>query len=219
MSCHTEETRQRRRKKNWKDGKRHIDMDELMDLSELQKVLEDYAREAEEIYRYQLSLGGKNASRALADSAKAHVVVGEQYYEVVMNLKEYWKFVERGRAGTESSPAKANVGNLPSYVPSDTRTELNMSPGKAGFPPVGAIMNWISVKPVLPRPDASGKMQKLRPKSLAFLIGRKIQEEGIEPHPALATTIQELDRLYKDKIAEALGRDVGAYIRKLVEIK
>lgn len=201
-----------------RNGKGYIDMEELMDLAELQKVLEDYAREAEEIYRYQLSLGGKNASRGLADSARAYVVVGEQYYEVVMNLKEYWKFVERGRSGTMSSPAKANVGTLPPYVPADTRTELNMSPGRAGFPPVGAIMKWISVKPVLPRPDASGKMQELRPKSLAFLIGRKIQEEGIEPHPALATTIQELDRLYKDRIADALGRDVGAYIRKLVAL-
>ena len=190
----------------------------LMDLSELNRVLQEYAREAEEIYKYQLSLGGKNASRKLAESARAEVIVDGTSYEVVMNLQEYWKFVERGRAGTESSPQKANIGNLPTTLPSKTRTELNMHPSRAAFPPVSAIMDWISVKPILPRPDASGKMQQLRPKSLAFLIGRKIHEEGIEPHPALATTIQELDRLYKDKIAKALGRDVGAYIRTLISL-
>ena len=190
----------------------------LTDLSELNRVLQEYAKEAENIYRYQLSLGGKNASRNLAESARAEVVVNGTSYEVVMNLQEYWKFVERGRAGKDSSPQKKNIGDLPTTLPSDTRTELNMHPSRAAFPPVSAIMNWISVKPILPRPDASGKMQQLKPKSLAFLIGRKIYEEGIEPHPALATTIQELDRLYKDKIAEALGKDVGAYIKKLVEL-
>lgn len=194
-------------------------MNELIEFEELHKVLEDYAKEAEEIYKYQLSLGGKKASRSLADTAKAQVSVNGTTYEVSLSLQEYWKFVERGRAGTESSPAKGYSGTLPSYVPSATRTELNMHPSRAAFPPVGAIMNWISVKPILPRPDADGNMQKLRPKQLAFLIGRKIQKHGIKPHPALATTIEELDRLYHDKISDALGHDVANYITKVVAIK
>ena len=189
-------------------------MEELVNFDELNKVLQDYAREAEEIYRYQLSLGGKKASRTLAESAKARVSVNDTSYEVIFNLQEYWKFVERGRAGTESSPAKEYSGNLPSYVPQKTRTELNMSPSRAAFPPVGAIMNWISVKPIIPRPDENGKLPS--PKQLAFLICRKIHEEGIKPHPALATTIEELDKLYREKISEALGHDIIGYIRKVI---
>lgn len=192
-------------------------MNDLVNFEELQKVLADYAKEAVEIYRYQLSLGGKNASRQLADTATAKVVVNGTTYEVVMNLQEYWKFVERGRKGTESSPAKPSV-NIPSYTPNKLKKELQLSPVSAGFPPVSAIMDWILVKPVLPRPSADGKMQQLKPKSLAFLIGRKIQEEGIEPHPALATTLEELDRLYKDKIQEALGHDLTGYIAKIAPL-
>lgn len=194
-------------------------MEELVDFSELNNVLQEYAREAETLYKYQLSLGGKNASRKLAETAKARIEVNNTSYEVIISLQEYWKFVERGRAGTKSSPAKGYSGSLPDYVPLETRTELMMSPSSAGFPPVSAIMDWISVKPVLPRPDSEGKLQKLRPKSLAFLIGRKIEEEGIEPHPALATTIEELDKIYHKRISDALRHDISGYIRKVVAAK
>lgn len=198
-----------------RNGKGLIDMNDLVNFEELQKVLEDYARDAVEIYRYQLSLGGKNASRQLADTASARVVVNGQTYEVVMNLQEYWKFVERGRKGTISTPQGEKV-NIPSYTPNKLKTELGLSPVSAGFPPVSAILKWISVKPIIPRPDKNGKIPS--PQSLAFLIGRKIEQEGIAPHPALATTLEELDRLYKDKIQEALGRDLTGYIAKIAPL-
>lgn len=170
-------------------------MDALLELSELHKILEDYSRDAEKLYKYQLSLGGKNASRQLIDNVKSFVVVGDNSYEVTLNLQHYWKYIEGGRKGKESSPPGAVY--------------------KAAFPPVKALIDWILVKPILPRPDAEGKMQKLRPKSLAYLIGRKIYEEGIEPFPALETTKEELDRLYHEKLSVALGHDVQNYIRKV----
>ena len=155
----------------------------LIDLTNLQQVLQEYAREAEEMYKYQLSLGGKTASRKLIDSVKSNVVVGDQSYEVTLTLQDYWKYVEHGR-----------------------------KPGK--FPPVGAILNWISVKPIIPRPDADGNIPS--PKSLAYLIGRKIEQEGIEPHPALKTTQEELMKIYRERLSAALGHDVENYIRKLI---
>ena len=176
-------------------------MNELINFTELQQVLQDYAKEAEEIYKYQISLGGKNASRKLTDTIKSNVVVGDQAYEVSLTLQEYWKYIEYGRQGKRSSPMKAYPGAEP--------------PGKAAFPPVKAIMDWILVKPILPRPDGGGKMQELKPKSLAYLIGRKIEQEGIEPHPALMTTQEELDRIYHEKLSIALGLDVSFYIRKV----
>lgn len=175
-------------------------MDEqLLDLTELQKVLQEYARDAEIMYKYQLSLGGKSASRKLMDSLKSRIDVNGTEYEVTLRLEEYWKYVEGGRKGTETSPPGAIY--------------------KAAFPPVKELMDWILVKPILPRPDSGGKMQRLRPKSLAFLIGRKIKEQGIEPHPALKTTQEELDKLYREKISAALGHDISNYIRKVITTK
>ena len=174
-------------------------MNDLINFDELNAVLADYAKEAEEIYKYQISLGGKNASRNLVNTIKSNVVVGENAYEVTLTLQEYWKYIEGGRKGKTSSPPGAKY--------------------KAAFPPVDAILNWILVKPVLPRPSADGKMEKLRPKSLAYLIGRKIKEEGIEPHPALKTTQEELMKMYRERLSAALGHDVSAYIAKVVAVK
>ena len=215
-SWHIARTKQKRKRKNLRNGKGHIDMDELINFDELNKVLQEYANDAEQIYRNQLASGNKNASKSLAETATANVSVNGTTYEVVLNLQKYWKFVERGRSGFESSPSKKSSGNLPSYVPQKTRTELNMHPSRAAFPPASAILEWIKVKPVLPRPNSNGKLPTQQ--QLAYMIRWKIGQECIEPYPALATTIQELDALYKDKIAKALGRDVGAYIRKIIKL-
>lgn len=172
-------------------------MNDLIDFTELQQVLKDYAKDAREIYKYQISLGGKNASRKLIDSVTSRVIVGEQSYEVCLNLMEYWKYVEGGSKGKVSSPPGATY--------------------PAHFPPVGVLINWINVKPIIPRPDNNGKLPS--PKQLAFLIGRKIENEGIAPFPALETTKEDLDNIYHEKLSAALGHDVSNYIRKIIAVK
>lgn len=172
-------------------------MDELLELTELEKVLKDYARDARELYKYQISLGGKNASRKLIDSVNSQIIVNDRGYEVTLKLQHYWKYIEGGSQGTESSPPGAVF--------------------PAHFPPSWALEKWIQVKPIIPRPDKNGRLPS--PKTLAYLIGRKIEREGIEPHPALETTIEELEKLYRVKIEIALSHDIGNYIRKLIPTK
>ena len=169
-------------------------MGDLMDLSELQQVLRDYAKDAKEIYKYQISLGGKNASRKLIQSVNSRIIIGDQSYEVCLNLQEYWKYIEGGSKGMVSSPPGAVY--------------------PAHFPPVNALVQWINVKPILPRPDKNGKIPS--PRQLAYLIGRKIENEGIAPFPALETTKEELDKIYHEKLSAALGHDVSNYIRKII---
>lgn len=178
-------------------------MNDLIDLTELQKVLQDYARDAAELYKQQITNGEKNASKKLLESVKSNVIVGSQEYEVTLTLEHYWKYVEYGRQGVNSSPMKAYPGALP--------------PGKAAFPPVNALLKWIEVKPVIPRPGKNGKIPT--PKQLAYLIGRKIHQEGIEPFPALYRTKQELDQKYNEKISAALGHDISNYIKKVIAAK
>lgn len=67
---------------------------------------------------------------------------------------------------------------------------------KAGkYPPINAIKNWISVKPILPRPLKSGKLPTAN--QLAFLIARKISKVGIKPKPFLKPTITDFDLINK----------------------
>lgn len=49
---------------------------------------------------------------------------------------------------------------------------------KPHFPPIDKILEWVRIKPVLPRPMANGKLPT--DKQLAFLIARKISQVGTE---------------------------------------
>lgn len=78
---------------------------------------------------------------------------------------------------------------------------------KAGkFPPINKIEKWIEIKPVLPRPFANGKLPTT--KQLAFLISRKIALEGIKPRPLLQQSIDEVFDEIKERLEEALTKDI-----------
>lgn len=91
------------------------------------------------------------------------------------------------------------------YVENDTRPH---------FPPPNALLKWIEVKPVIPRPGANGRIPT--PKQLAYLIGRKISIFGTEGTHDLKVTKDNVIPLYKERIEEALGRDMESYIRKVI---
>lgn len=161
----------------------------------LRAVLEQYGRDAEALYKAKLTqgrppYGTKNASSDLLNSVKWGLNVDGKSFEVTLNLAHYWKYVEGGSQGRASSPYGAIY--------------------RAHWPPSSAILDWINVKPVLPRPDKNGRIPT--PKQLAYLIGRKIAMKGIEPFPAMSQTVEELNAKYSEKIAEAVTKDVSAFV-------
>jgi len=86
--------------------------------------------------------------------------------------------------------------------------------GAGKFPPVDKILEWIKVKPILPHPDKNGKLPT--EKQLAYLIGRKIANEGFEGTNDLEHTLNEVD--YEQIIAEAFNMDVMDYINEILLI-
>ena len=68
---------------------------------------------------------------------------------------------------------------------------------KPHFPPVEKIAEWIRIKPVLPRPNAKGKLPTQ--KQLAFLIARSISIKGTKPTHTLQQTIDEFQLRNKVK--------------------
>lgn len=82
------------------------------------------------------------------------------------------------------------------------------------WPPPSAILKWIQIKPVLPRPMKNGKLPT--PQQLAYLIGRKIAVFGTKGIPDLTDSVEDMNRAFRERIAAALSQDMGGYIRKLV---
>lgn len=89
--------------------------------------------------------------------------------------------------------------------------ENGRGPGK--FPPLDAIRNWILVKPITPVPDVRGKIPTTE--QLAFLISRKIANEGTEGKHSLekAMSSPEVDQII-EAITKALVDDIHNEIVK-----
>lgn len=86
---------------------------------------------------------------------------------------------------------------------------------KPHWPPVDAILNWVQVKPVIPRPDMNGRIPTQ--KQLAYLISRKIAREGTRGTHDLKETENTILAYYEQRIMEALDRTVLNYIEKVLE--
>lgn len=77
---------------------------------------------------------------------------------------------------------------------------------KPHWPPLNKIMEWIRVKPVLPN-NNTGKLPTVE--QLAFLIGRKISEDGIEPGKQFQNAQESLKAEWEAKIEEAITKDIN----------
>lgn len=100
-----------------------------------------------------------------------------------------------------------NVAKYWKYVENDTRPH---------WPPVNKILEWIRVKPVLPRPDKNGKLPT--PEGLAFLIARKISRVGTKGTHDLEGSIEEINERYREKIVYAIAKD-GETLYRMMNIK
>lgn len=87
--------------------------------------------------------------------------------------------------------------------------------GAGKFPPPDKILEWIRVKPILPTPLANGKLPTEQ--QLAFLIGRKIANEGFEGTHDLQHTMEEVD--YEEIITDALDKDIMGGLDEILQFK
>lgn len=92
--------------------------------------------------------------------------------------------------------------------------EEGRGPGK--FPPLDKIEEWIRIKPVAPYPDARGRVPSN--KQLAFLIGRKIAEEGTEGKHLLDNAIestQDWMEIIEQAISKDIETEIDEFLKKL----
>ena len=172
----------------------------LIKWTHLAKVLDNFGKELVEVYIHNLDQRSIHATHKLAESVRYEIVAGERSMAVDISLAEYWKYIEYGR--------------------------------KAGkFPPLENIEQWIKVKGIQPmtRTQASvkrwtqhkGSIRKNDGsipsiKSLAYLIGRKIKEEGIQPRPVLSDAIATTMKRFEEAINEAITLDIHASVDVIV---
>ena len=82
------------------------------------------------------------------------------------------------------------------------------------FPPMNKILEWIMVKPVLPKPNEDGNLPT--PKQLAYLISRKIAKNGTEGSNDLQDALDKINAEYSDKLVYALQEDLDTIMKVIV---
>lgn len=81
------------------------------------------------------------------------------------------------------------------------------------WPPRDAILKWVEIKPVLPRPDGNGRIPT--PQQLSFLISRKIANEGTQGTHGFEKTREAIVPFYVEELEKAFNEDVGFYLMKV----
>lgn len=149
----------------------------------LTAALAEYGEAVQKLYRDKLIYHDNVATGNLLRSVQYRVNANGTIYEVTLSLADYWKYIETG----------VHAGGR--------------------MPPPSKILEWIVAKPVLPRPDDRGRVPK--PEQLAWAIAKKIQRDGIPApaEPPLATTLDEVNRQYRAKIAAAFQADTMQLLR------
>jgi len=172
--------------------------DELMSFPNVEEVLKEMAEAVKAAYISNLNTNKRPTARMsewmqshypgkLADTIETVVTIDGGKFTASLRLNDYWKYVEEG-----VSPS-GKYGN----------------PGWKAYP---AIRDWVDIKPVIPRPDGNGRIPS--PKSLAYLITRKIREVGTHGTHDLKMAKDAVIPNFLLRVEEALQKDVGAIVLK-----
>ena len=164
---------------------------ELIDLTELQNVLQELAVDIREQYKKNLEFNERYTEKG-APSGYQQRLIDSVTTQVV--------------AGDRAYEVTMTLNDYWKYIENDT---------KPHWPPSNKILEWIRIKPVIPKPDDNtGRIPSQR--SLAFLIGRSISKKGTKGSHDLQAAKDGVIPQYKDRIAAALVHDMENYIRKVI---
>lgn len=165
--------------------------EETLKLTRTIEVLNEYAQAWANAYKAELIAEGKRATGDLIRSVSGEVVIENDVYSAVLNLEDYWKYVEFGRRSKHQ--------------------DSSIKP-----PPISAILKWVQVKPVIARPNTLTGLVPTQ-EQLAYAIAKSIQQNGIEPTYALRETNNATFNAFEQRLKDALTADLEGTAYTLVK--
>ena len=147
-----------------------------------------------ERYKTLLEEDNKVASGGLLNSIQGEVRVDNNLYTFVINLNDYWKYLENGVNGTA-----VDNGSTYSFKGKTVNTD--------------AIEKWITVKKIVPH-SINNKVPST--KQLAYVMSRSIARNGIKGGHYLNRSLQSTD--FINNIIEEFSKQVNIVINKITEV-
>lgn len=167
-------------------------MDTLqIEWNHLRAVLDNFASYFQNKLQENMMRNGSNASGKLVNSFKTEVKIGDDTYEVGINLEDYWYYVNNGRGPTKGG----GNGSLQAK-----------------------IEEWIKVKRIVPHVGTiktgkqAGKTYLPTIHQLAFLITRKIHREGYKGTHFFDDAKADSVAYFQESIDYAIREDIETWV-------
>lgn len=160
----------------------------------IEKVIHDYMTEFEAVYKKTLLQNDHKATGNLINSIMTTLKVGEDTYEVWLNVADYYYYVDKGRRKDQKRP------------------------------PIKDILKWVKAKNILPLQPSNlprDKQDLSTAFAIAKSIAKKgtMKRFGYDRHGSnsLAHTLEEVNNKYLPLLQEALENDWYTYSLTLLD--
>ena len=158
-----------------------------MQLKEVEKILNKFAKYVIQQARTNLTRNKKNSSKKLYDSLEYRVNRYKDSIDLLFNMEEYGFFQDLGVSG------KKNTYNTPySY--------------RSKMPPPKAFSQWVIRKGLKGVRDKQGKF--IPRKSLQYLIARSVFNNGIKPSYFFTKPFQRAFKYLPNELRDAFVFDI-----------
>jgi hypothetical protein len=158
-----------------------------MQLKEVEKILNKFAKYVIQQARTNLTRNKKNSSKKLYDSLEYRINRYKDSIDLLFNMEEYGFFQDLGVSG------KKNTYNTPySY--------------RSKMPPPKAFSQWVIRKGLKGVRDKQGKF--IPRKSLQYLIARSVFNNGIKPSFFFTKPFQRAFKYIPNELKEAFIFDI-----------
>lgn len=166
--------------------------EETLKLTRTIEVLNEYAQAWANAYKAELIAEGKRATGDLIRSVSGEVVIENDVYSAVLNVADYYKYVEWGRR----------------------------KGGK--MPPISAILKWVQVKPVIARPNTLTGLvptQEQLAYAIAKSIQQNGIEPTYALRETNNATFNAFEQRLKDALTEDLEGTAYTLVKAVIEPK
>lgn len=166
--------------------------EETLKLTRTIEVLNEYAQAWANAYKAELIAEGKRATGDLIRSVSGEVVIENDVYSAVLNVADYYKYVEWGRR----------------------------KGGK--MPPISAILKWVQVKPVIARPNTLTGLvptQEQLAYAIAKSIQQNGIEPTYALRETNNATFTAFEQRLKDALTEDLEGTAYTLVKAVIEPK
>lgn len=139
-----------------------------MKTDNIERYLNSFGKYIVQQAKTNLTKGKKNVSKDLYNSIRYKLVFTPKGFSVDFYMRDYGTFVDKGVSGKKNIQEFANYDNKKVASPYQYSNKL---------PPISKISKWTKDRGIKGR-DSKGRF--ISAKSLAYLIAKKIQLQGIK---------------------------------------